>query len=719
MELSDGIISSVTFKNEDTGYSVLKVSFKEEQLPVTCVGVMPLVSTGEIISVSGRWEVHKQFGKQFFVEKYSLKHPETREGIISFLSSGMLTSIGPVRAEKIVDHFGLGTLEIIENEPQRLSEIPGIGKKTVNKIISNWKDSADLKDLMLYLQPLGVSKSMALKIYRKYGQDAQTTISKNPYILCEEVHGIGFIKADGIARNMGFFPDSYKRIHAGILYLLSEAAGDGHTCLPETLLIERAAELLEVPRERVGFSIDHTVSIKKIIRFNGFLYDPILFYAEKATAENIRDRVLNTSVCSSEINDNWIDTYEKKCGFKLDPVQIEALARAAVSPMMLLTGGPGTGKTTIVRAIVSYFSQTGKRVVLAAPTGRAVQRLQEVTGVTAKTIHRLLEYKPNLEKKGSGFSRNSNNPLEADVLIVDEVSMIDMRLMHALCAAVTRETQFILVGDSDQLPSVGPGNVLADLIKWGEIPHIRLTTMFRQATDSRIISAAHEINNGNVPGFNNRHEDNCFFIKNDDQEEILSLIADLVTKRLPQKYGFDPIRSIQVLAPMHRGTLGTESINTFLQKKLIGSKANVVYGQYRYSVGDKVMQIKNNYDKHVFNGDIGIVEKIVDEIDLIVDYSGNTVAYEHEECDQIVPAYCISIHKSQGSEFDAVIIPLVTQHYMMLQRNLLYTAVTRAKKLCVIIGNMKALHIAVKNDDYSVRYSLLSEMLGELRSNVI
>jgi exodeoxyribonuclease V alpha subunit len=673
----------------------------------TCVGVMPNIVAGESVCFYGEWENHKRFGQQFSVKNYELVKPSTLEGIELLLGSGLVASIGKVRSRSIIETFGLKTLEILDKEPQRLMEVPGIGRKMMEKIAESWQQHSQIRNLMLFLQGYGVSVNLAQKIFKTWGEKAQTIISENPYALIDDIWGVGFIKADAIAQKMGFSHDSFKRIRAGLVYVLQEAANDGHSYLPLSELVRKSAELLEVKEELVVFSLDHVLKTDALIKDEDCIYLPRYFYAEKYIAENLLSRksLANKKVEENEL-ENWLKNYQKKHNFQADPLQLKAIRYAISNPLFILTGGPGTGKTTILQVIVSFFREKHSLIALAAPTGRAAQRMESVAGLTAKTIHRLLEFKGGAS--GYDFGRDENNPIEADVIILDEMSMVDVLLMRKFISAVKTDTRLIMVGDFHQLPSVGPGNVLSDLIDSGLIPHVHLKTIFRQAAASRIVTAAHEIITGIVPSFLNSRDDNCFFLQQNDPQQCVELIVDLVSRRLPARYHFNPIVDIQVLSPMHKGFLGTQHLNKVLQKELNGQTCFISRGESCFFLGDKVMQIRNNYDFGVFNGDIGKVVEINDDQGLCVDFDGNRVQYESRELDELVAAYCISIHKSQGCEFKAVIIPVSTQHYIMLQRNLIYTALTRAKQLCVFVGSSQALEIAVRNNEALKRHSKLS-----------
>ncbi len=673
----------------------------------TCVGVMPNVVAGESVCFHGEWETHKRFGQQFSVKRYELVKPSTLEGIELLLGSGLIYSIGPVRSKAMIETFGFDTLNILDKEPQRLLEVPGIGPKMMEKISESWQQHSQIRHLMLFLQDYGVSVNLTQKIFKIWGETAQARISENPYALIDDVWGVGFIKADVIAQKMGFSHDSFKRIRAGLVHVLQEAANDGHSYLPVSELVRKSAELLGVKEELVIYSLDHVIKVGALINDEDCIYLPSYFHAEKHIAENLLSRKSpdDMQVEGKEL-ENWLIYYQSRHGFQADPLQIKAIRQAILNPLFILTGGPGTGKTTILQVIVSFFREKRSLIALAAPTGRAAQRMGSVAGLTAKTIHRLLEFKGG--SSGHGFGRDENNPIEADVIILDEMSMVDVMLMHKFISAVKMGTRLIMVGDFHQLPSVGPGNVLSDLIDSGFIPHVHLKTIFRQAAASRIVTAAHEIISGIVPSFFNSREDNCFFLQQQDPQQSVSLIVDLVSRRLPARYQLNPIVDIQVLSPMHKGFLGTQNLNKVLQKELNGQTCCVSRGESCFFLGDKVMQIRNNYDSGVFNGDIGKVVEINNEQGLSVDFDGNRVQYESKDLDELVAAYCISIHKSQGCEFKAVIIPVSTQHYIMLQRNLFYTALTRAKQLCVFVGSDQALATAVKNDEALKRYSKLS-----------
>ena len=702
-----GIVTAITYQNQDSGFMVVQLKPEATDGHYICVGVMPNIVAGESVRFHGEWETHNRFGKQFSVKSYELIKPSTLEGIGLLLGSGLISSIGPVRSKAIIDTFGFETLNILDKEPQRLMEVPGIGRKMMEKISESWQQHSQIRRLMLFLQSYDVSVNLAQRIFKTWGEQAQAKISENPYALIDDIWGVGFVRADAIAQKMGFSHDSFKRIRAGMVHILQEASTEGHSFLPISELVRKATELLGVKEELVIYSLDHVFKIGVLIKDGECAYLPRYFHAEKYIAENLLSRKssVNITINEKEI-ENWLESYQRIHNFHADPLQLKAIKQAIFSPLFILTGGPGTGKTTILQVIVSFFREQHFLIALAAPTGRAAQRMGSVAGLTARTIHRLLEFKRG--SSGFEFGRDERNPIEADIIILDEMSMVDVVLMCHFISAVKKETRLIMVGDYHQLPSVGAGNVLSDLIDSCFIPHVHLKTIFRQAAASRIVTAAHEIISGVIPVFSNSRDDNCFFLTQHEPQDCVALIVDLVSRRLPARYQLNPITDIQVLSPMHKGFLGTQNLNRVLQKELNGQTRCVIHGESCFFLGDKVMQIRNNYDLGVFNGDIGRVFEINDDQGLCVDFDGNKIQYENRELDELVAAYCISIHKSQGCEFKAIVIPVSTQHYIMLQRNLIYTALTRAKQLCVFVGSYQALELAVKNNEALKRYSQLS-----------
>jgi exodeoxyribonuclease V alpha subunit len=713
METIQGIVTDITFRNEENGFTVLKLAQSESAPAVLCVGAMPAVEPGETLKATGEFRLHARFGKQFAVSAFETVRPLTLAGIAALLGSGLIENIGEVRARKIIDVFGLKTLDILDNEPARLLEVRGIGKKTLQKIMDAWQRRRHIRELMVFLQECAITVNMASKIYGAYGDSAQEKISQNPYCLIDDVWGVGFKKADAIAQKLGFAHDSFKRIRAGLTFVMSEAAANGHVYLPSTGLVSGAAAILEVPEDKTLFSLDHMVKEGVLVADESRIYLPHLYGAECAVAALLSslagERRGPLAKYDGKYVSSWLESYSAKNRWHADPKQVQAVAATLLHGASLLTGGPGTGKTTTLQVIVSFLREHNIRVALAAPTGRAAQRMGSIAGLRASTIHRMLEYRPG--GQGYRFVRDASNPVEADMIIVDETSMIDIMLMRSLLAAVRPGTSVLFVGDENQLPSIGPGTVLADMIASAALPHVRLTTVFRQAAQSGIVIAAHEIMAGRVPALRNEKEGNIFFVNEEDPDRCCAALVDLVVKRLPARYGFDPAAGIQVVSPIHNGVLGTRNLNALLKAALNPGKRFVRRGDTEFSAGDKVMQVKNDYDRGVFNGDIGFVADIVDESDLVVEFDGQRVRYEPRHLDELVHAYCISIHKSQGCEFPAVVIPLTTQHFVMLQRNLIYTAITRARKLCVLVGMPRALAIAVKNNATVERYSRLRERI--------
>ncbi len=706
----EGTINTITYQNDDTGYCVLRLSTADGIC--TCVGGAPAARMGMSVTLDGVWVQHKRFGRQFSFDRYEITRPTTVDGITHLLESGVISNIGAKRARLIVEKFGIETLNILDKNPERLYDVPGIGKKTLRKIKDSWEQQRHIRDLVLFLQEYDISAATANRLYKTYGDKAKMRICENPYSLIDDIWGIGFIKADALAIKIGFDVNSYKRIKAGLIYALQNAATAGHTFLPKAELETTAAELLGVTPEQILYTLDHCVNQGYLICEDECVYLPYLHAAETGVAQRLAERVRGgasgeaSSLSDKEI-DEFIAKYEKKTGWIGAPEQLESVRRAAKSGIFILTGGPGTGKTTVLQVMVALFTEMGLRIELAAPTGRAAARMGSISGIAARTIHRLLEFKPGGAEGGFTFQRNETNPINADVVILDEASMVDILLMKSFMVAVKNETKLIFVGDSNQLPSVGPGNVLADLIACPSIPHVELKRVFRQSAKSRIVTAAHEIICGETPEFSNSAADNCFLMTENDPEKCLDTIVDLVSRRLPTRYGFDPMADIQVLSPMHRGTLGTINLNVALQGALNKNDKKIRVGQNTFVLGDRVIQTKNNYEAGVFNGDIGFIAAI-DDGKVTIAFDKMSAIYEERDLDRIIPGYCVSIHKSQGSEFKAVVIPVSTQHFIMLQRNLIYTGLTRAKELCVFIGSRRALNMAVQNDKALTRNSRLT-----------
>lgn len=730
MERIQGQIDKVTFTAEESGFSVLKVLVKGKKDPVTAVGRIASPTPGEILIMDGEWANHPQFGRQFKIHSYERGTPATVEGITKYLSSGLIKGIGPVMAERMVALFGKDTLDVVESEPERLLEVEGLGSKRLDMIVKAWEEQREVRRVMLFLQEYGVGTSYAFKIYKKYGDSAVDVVRSNPYQLAFDIHGIGFKTADSIANRLGHPPDSPLRIQAGVYHALWETTNDGHVYYPYELLKKKCVDLLGCEEQAVVRSFaemesqdrsrikieDLNDSLADFKVNNKAVYLSPLYKAEKGVSDLIAI-ILNTKASQDVVDaDKEINRFYEKSGIEFAPRQVEAVKLAVNGKATVITGGPGTGKTTIIKAILSITRRAHRRVLLAAPTGRAAKRMSEATGGPATTIHRLLEFTP---QKG-GFQKCETNLLDCDLLIVDEASMIDVSLMHSLLKAVPPESGLILVGDIDQLPSVGPGAVLNDLIKSESVPVVQLTDIFRQAGRSDIVVNAHRINRGEPPllrpadyGLND-----FYLIERHNPEDALSTIIELVAERIPKRFKFDPIDEVQILCPMHKGLLGAFNMNQQLQNVLNPRKTGLSKSGYDYKTGDKVMQIRNNYDKDVFNGDTGrILEIDMEENEIWADIDGRIIKYDATDLDELVPAYAITVHKSQGSEYPAVVIPVTTQHYVMLQRNLLYTAVTRGRKLAILVGTKKAVSIAVGNDKTRKRYTQLEYRLRASRES--
>ena len=704
------VVEHITYQNQENGYSVMRVKVKDYADLVTLVGNLLDVPVGAVLLCDGVWKMDKRYGRQFVCETWEEVMPATVYGIEKYLGSGLVKGIGPKFAHLIVERFGTETIDIIEEDIERLYEVPGIGKKRVEKIRESWEKQKDIKNVMLFLQQYGVSTAYAAKIYRKYGKESIDQVKENPYRLADDIWGIGFKTADGIAGKMGYGKNDLRRCRSGIQYTLNELADEGHVYAVEEQLIEAAGKLLEADREPIVQAMAGMIASEDLIREQEAIYLPPFYHSERGTARRLLALMTSRSSALFEGNID-IQAIEKATGVGYDDVQVAAIRQAVRSRVMVLTGGPGTGKTTTTQGIIAAYRAAGLRVLLAAPTGRASKRMSEATGMEAKTIHRLLEFNPQ-----DGYKRNDDNPLEGDVLIVDECSMIDIILMYNLMKAIPVQMRLILVGDIDQLPSVGAGNVLRDIIDSGQVPVIRLTRIFRQAQSSRIVMSAHAINQGRYPDTSNGKDTDFFFIRKDDPEQVAEEIVKLVKHRLPKAYN-QPLSNIQVLTPMQRSVVGAGNLNMLLQQALNTSTLGISRGGINYKLGDRVMQIRNNYDKNVFNGDIGIIEKVnMEDRTLCIRFDGSLVEYEASELDEVTLAYATTIHKSQGSEYPIVVIPVLMTHFVMLQRNLIYTGITRAKKICVLIGQPKALAYAIRNLTVNKRNTKLKERLrGELQ----
>lgn len=736
MERLEGSVERIIYYDEETGYSVLRLSAPGRPDLVTVVGHLPEVQPGERLRLEGDWTTHPRYGRQFRVERCQQILPATAEGIRRYLGSGLIRGVGPVTAARIVDRFGVDTLRVLEEEPERLREVPGVGPKRAAAIARAWEEQKAIREVMLFLQSHGVTTGLAVKIYKTYGDDALRVVQEDPYRLARDIWGVGFRTADKIARNLGLPPDAPSRIQAGVAYALSQMADEGHVYVPEEDLVEEAARILEVDpdlvrpaiamleadevvcRERLVYPLSGrgTASVEAIptVREEQAVYLTPFYRGEVGAAERLRVLAESRATRLGRFRvvdwDALLSRISRDGEINLSSEQREAVRAALTRKLVVLTGGPGTGKTVTVRTLIAALETLGGRYALCAPTGRAAKRLAEATGRPAQTVHRLLEYSPQ-----NGFRRNEENPLAVDLLIVDEASMLDLLLTHHLLKAVDPATHLLLVGDVDQLPSVGAGDVLRDVIRSGQAKVVRLTQIFRQAAQSGIVVNAHRVNRGQMPVLN--QYDDFYFFSKEDPPKAADLLVDIVVNRIPRKFGLDPVEEVQVLAPMYRGVCGVANLNQRLQEALNPPGPNRPerrLGGRVFRVGDKVMQVRNNYDKEVYNGDIGRVVAI-DGIGqtLTARIDGRPVVYDWSEADELIHAFAISVHKSQGSEYPAVVMPVLTQHYLMLQRNLLYTAITRAKRLVVLVGTRRAIRIAVRNDRLRRRHSGLEVRLRD------
>jgi exodeoxyribonuclease V alpha subunit len=719
MQIIFGLLEKISYHNEENDFVVAKLREKEKKELTTIIGNLSGVNPGESLKLTGKWVQNRRFGEQFQVESFEVTLPATLLGIQKYLASGLIKGIGSIISERIVEKFGLHTLEVIEKKPERLSEVEGIGLKRISMIRKAWGEQKEIKEIMIFLQGHGVGAAYSAKIYKQYGDQSIEMVRENPYRLAHDIYGIGFITADKIAQNLGIDRNSLVRAKAGLIYFLNQLTEEGHVYYPETQLIHKAKEILNVDEEIVILAVRELTKEKELfledLDPDGHLRAAYLapFYVAET---GVSQRLINLKGSPSNIRpihpEKAIEWVQQKLNIELAQRQEEAVLLAATSKVLIITGGPGTGKTTIITAILRIFQQLKLRILLAAPTGRASKRMNEATGWEAKTIHRLLEYSPY---KGD-FKKDQDDPLEADVVIIDEASMVDTLLMYHLLKAIPSHAHLILVGDVDQLPSVGPGNVLKDIIRSGKFTVVRLTEIFRQAQESMIVVNAHKVNQGQFPvlmEIDKPEKTDFQFIQEEDPEKILQNILDLCSERIPRQFRFHPLREIQVLTPMHKGTIGVANLNIELQKRLNPGQSGITHGARNFRLGDKVMQIVNNYDKDVFNGDIGWISKIdPEERELTIDFDGRLVPYDYSDLDEVVLAYAVSVHKAQGSEYPVVILPVVTQHYMLLQRTLIYTGISRAKKLVIMIGTKKALAIAIRNNKPQRRYTLLSERLS-------
>ena len=723
MELT-GQIERVTFTSEETGYTVARVKVYGQRDLVTVVGNIMSPTPGEILRITGEWTHHPSYGEQFKIHSYQTEVPATEYGIRKYLGSGMIKGLGPKMAHRIVKKFGKQTLDIIEHQAERLASINGIGKKRIAMIRRAWQDQKEIRDVMLFLQSHNVSSGYATKIFKTYGDRSIAVVRENPFRLAMDIFGIGFVVADGIAEKLGVPKNSPARAEAGIVYVLHKLSDEGHVYYHYKNLIQKCSDMLDVDPEVVVSAIAALSAERKIViedlndsarenrNNHKAVYLAKYHLCETRTAEKLKQLMKAPGDDASIDAEKALAWVQKEISIDLASSQAEAIRTALTSKVMVITGGPGTGKTTIINALLKIVSKRRLRTLLAAPTGRAAKRMQETSGHTAKTIHRLLEY----SMQNNGFQKNEDNPLECDLLIIDEASMIDTILMHHLLKAVPRGAALVLVGDVNQLPSVGAGNVLNDIIASEAFPVATLTEIFRQAQESKIIMNAHAINSGVSPNLESPAaydaSNDFYFIEQEDPEKVVDVIHELVIERIPKRFNLDPLKDIQVLTPMHKGIVGAANLNRSLQTALTPDNTGISRGNVTYRVGDKIMQIKNNYDKLVFNGDIGRVIGIAPvDHQVIIDIDGQEIPYDFSELDEIVLAYAISVHKSQGSEYPAVVMPILTQHYMLLQRNLIYTAVTRGRRLVVLIGTRKALAIGINNNKTQKRYTRLGHRL--------
>ncbi len=719
-----GQLERITFHNEENGYTIARVKVSGRRELVTVVGTLMAPMPGEIIEMKGHWQEHPRFGEQFNIREYRSAVPATLYGIKKYLGSGLIPGLGPKIAERIVSYFGEETLEVIDGDLPRLRSVPGIGKKRVEMIKTAWDEQQEIRKVMLFLQSHGVSSGYAAKIFKQYGNDAIAVVTQNPYRLATDIHGIGFVTADHIAAQLGMEKEAPQRLAAGILYVLNQLTDEGHVYFPYDPLLQKSQEMLGATRDQVADALAAVVSEGKVVLedlnedLENFVanhkavYLSPLHLCETRIAIRLKQLQKAPTPLKSMDADAAADWVQDRLAIKLADNQRQAVTLSLTQKVMVITGGPGTGKTTIVNAILQIFLARHATCLLAAPTGRAAKRLSETTGHGARTIHRLLSYS---FAKG-GFQKDAKNPLKCDLLVIDEASMIDTVLAHHLLKAVPLNAVLILVGDVHQLPSVGPGNVLSDFIASGAVPVVALNQIFRQARRSRIIVNAHRINQGILPlerpEFNPDEMQDFFFIEQDDPQRVLEIILALVSRRIPKRFGLDPSKDIQVLTPMNRGLVGAGNLNRRLQAALNPSGEELHRGDRILRVGDKIMQIRNNYDKDVYNGDMGRIRRFEwEEKKMWVDFEGREIGYDFAELDELVPAYAVSVHKSQGSEYPAVVIPVLTQHYLLLQRNLIYTAVTRGRGLVVLVGSKKALAIAVRNDRTQRRHTRLKQRL--------
>jgi exodeoxyribonuclease V alpha subunit len=728
IEPLQGIVERITYHSEASGYTVARLKAPRVSDLVTIVGNFANIQAGQTLQMQGIWRDHPKYGAQYQVTQYRETKPATLTGIEKYLGSGLIKGVGPVTAKRIVAHFQLETLDIIENQIDRLSEVPGIAKKRVKLIQIAWQTQKAIKEVMLFLQGHGVSTTYAVKIYKQYGDEAIAIVSENPYRLATDIYGIGFVTADAIARHLGIHPNSEFRYRCGILHVLGEASEDGHCFLPQTELVEKVVKRLALPEHRIApediLSLTTTMSLDEELILQGgpgelqgqFLcYAPAFFQTEQGLARRVKQLLRACLTVDLDRVEQWIDRFTRKTGLQLSDQQRQAVIMAASQRVLILTGGPGVGKSFTCRTIVALWKAMGKTIALASPTGRAAQRLSEMTGQEAKTIHRLLEFDPKHMK----FKRDQDSPIPADAVVIDEASMLDLFLANSLLKAIAPGSHLLLVGDTDQLPSVGPGAVLHDLISSGLLPVMKLTQVFRQAQQSAIITNAHRINQGEYPrleAISKHPRSDCLWFNVEDPQQGVQAIRDIITHLVPQQ-GFDPAKDLQVLCPMSRGDVGTRMLNQVLQQLINppaahAHKAEIVRGGLTLRVGDRILQQKNDYNREVFNGDLGVITAIdTEEQEVSARFAEREVTYDYADLNEITLAFATTIHKAQGSEYPVVIMPVFMQHFMLLSRNLIYTGMTRARKLAIIVGSKKAIGLAVREIKDQQRYTLLSHRL--------
>lgn len=707
MEHFNCVIENVTYYNQENGYTIMSVRPDGEKSSITLIANTTNPLPGVTLYVEGEWKKHQIYGKQFVSTLCNEIMPDTVYGIRKYLGSGLIKGVGQVTADKIVNMFGEQTPDIIENHPERLKEIPRLSQKTIDLLVESWNEQKHMFDIMVFLKSFDISTLYAVKIYKLYGNEAISILKENPYRLITDIDGIGFIKADTIALRMGYDMTSAKRQEAGIIYTLSQYAEEGNTYCTKTFLSPEVANLLSLQPSLIDETIDDMIEKEELVNEDNKIFLPYYYKAEKSIAEKLYELIISYKE-KEVINDLQINDIENVLGIEYNEEQREAIKTALYNNVMVLTGGPGTGKTTVTKGIITAFRLMNKQILLAAPTGKAADRMSDATGGEAKTIHRLLGYNPT-----RGYLYNEDFPLCGDVLILDETSMINVQLMYTLLKAVPIEMKLVLIGDVDQLPCIGAGNILSDLIKSGKVPVVKLEKIFRQAASSKIITTAHAINHGEIPVLKNEKDSDLFFMTDSDDESIADTISDLVLNRLPHKYNIKPTE-IQVLTPMKKGVLGTKNLNDTLQEVINKNGGNEIkYGDTIFRENDKVMQIKNNYEKGVFNGDSGFIQKINKELKIVtVIFRKQVVDYDFGELDELMLAYAVTVHKSQGSEYPIVVMPLTKAHYMMMKRNLIYTGITRAKSLCILIGQKQTLYMGINNVDTTKRNTYLKEFLN-------